>query len=294
MNKGLVVALVLVVSAALGSLFVPHQFLSPGPLISGHTKLDQDCLACHKPFEGPGKCETCHKPEDFLKKPVAKAEFHHKLSPQSCTSCHTDHGVRHVSHFSHNLLDAKTNQDCSGCHKAPADKIHLGVKENCSACHGQGAFKPAAFEHGKWFQFDKNHKAKCITCHQAEDYTTYTCFGCHAHGLGEIRGEHAEEGVLDLRDCAGCHPSGKEYDTNMHRRRPVKDNGIQGPIRQYDRAEALAGMSSLPGSTGAGAESAPSQGAQDFGGGSDHEGRGEHDSKHSSGHGDDDEEEDDD
>lgn len=59
---------------------------------------------------------------------------------------------------------------------------------------------------------DRDHNATCATCHTGEgqtnnDFTRYTCFGCHQHTPANIRAEHAEEGTRNVDDCVRCHVS---------------------------------------------------------------------------------------
>ena len=72
---------------------------------------------------------------------------------------------------------------------------HAGV---CRAVHGTHrrhlavlelvltAWKPATFEHSKFFQLDEDHNATCITCHAVNDFSRFTCHGCHEHTPSNI------------------------------------------------------------------------------------------------------------
>jgi hypothetical protein len=42
------------------------------------------------------------------------------------------------------------------------------------------------------------------------DYSNYTCYGCHEHSRSKIREEHVEEGIYDYENCEECHRSGDE------------------------------------------------------------------------------------
>ena len=48
------------------------------------------------------------------------------------------------------------------------------------------------------------------TCHIDNDYSNYTCYGCHEHSRSKIREEHVEEGIYDYENCVECHRSGDE------------------------------------------------------------------------------------
>ena len=63
------------------------------------------------------------------------------------------------------------------------------------------------FDHDKSFLLDADHKVQCSTCHTKNNYSTYTCYGCHEHTPDRIRAEHREEGIRDLDNCVRCHRS---------------------------------------------------------------------------------------
>lgn len=42
------------------------------------------------------------------------------------------------------------------------------------------------------------------------DYTSYTCYGCHEHSRSNIKEEHVEEGIYEYENCVECHLSGDE------------------------------------------------------------------------------------
>lgn len=45
----------------------------------------------------------------------------------------------------------------------------------------------------------------CETCHKNNDYSLYTCYGCHEHSQAKIRAEHVEEGIQNFENCVECH-----------------------------------------------------------------------------------------
>jgi hypothetical protein len=66
--------------------------------------------------------------------------------------------------------------------------------------------------HYSGHDFPLNHGgagSECTTCHTSS-FDDYTCFQCHEHDPAETADKHAEEGITDLSDCAGCHPDGKD------------------------------------------------------------------------------------
>ncbi|TYC50942.1 class III cytochrome C family protein [Zoogloea oleivorans] len=208
----------------------PHLMVSPGKLIVGHRQLETDCFACHSGFGGASseRCTTCHKPNDIgrldtkgnqVQKPLTSTAFHQKLTKQDCVACHSDHaGVKRFKthgHFSHALLQADIRDQCQDCHRPPSDSLHKQITGNCAQCHSQEKWTPATFNHDKFFMLDRDHSVQCVTCHVRNDYSQYTCYGCHEHTPEKIRREHIEEGIRDFKNCVECHRSADEHDIRM-------------------------------------------------------------------------------
>ena len=201
--------------------------VSPGKLIYDHRASETDCFACHTVFLGASseKCISCHKVADIgvmttkgalVVEKKTKIPFHQKLLDQDCIACHSDHlGVakyRSFQKFSHVLLDTSMRENCIGCHQRPTDPIHRQVSEKCAQCHGTDKWKPATFDHNKFFVFDEDHDVKCEACHTTSDYKKYTCYECHEHSPEKIREEHEEEGIRDYENCVACHRNADEDD----------------------------------------------------------------------------------
>ena len=223
---------VLIVSANLFilillTLLAPELMISPGKTIDAHTEISTDCFACHTTFLGssPEKCIACHKVEEIglkttkgltIEKENKNVAFHQQLIEQDCISCHSDHnGVkafRPISQFSHDSLEPALQEKCDSCHQNPDDKLHKKITGNCKECHSQDSWTPATFEHDEYFRFDKHHDTDCETCHMQNDYSEYTCYGCHEHSRSKIRSEHYEEGIRDYENCAECHRSADEHE----------------------------------------------------------------------------------
>ncbi|MEI7842327.1 MAG: class III cytochrome C family protein [Gallionellaceae bacterium] len=219
-----ILALNLIVITALVFIY-PHLMVGPGKLIPGHKQLESDCFACHKSLTGAdsARCVNCHKPADIgrlssvglpIIKPLTSVPFHQKLASQDCLACHSDHaGVkrfRQQGHFNHSLLQKMTLEQCQSCHKSPTDALHRQISGNCSQCHNQNKWKPATFNHIKYFELDRDHSPSCVTCHAGNDYKRYTCYGCHEHTPENIRREHIEEGIRSFSNCVECHRSADE------------------------------------------------------------------------------------
>jgi hypothetical protein len=221
MNRVVKVLLAINIAAAAALVFAyPHLMVAPGKLIPGHRALDTNCFACHAPMRGASseRCTACHQAADIglrtttgrpIAKPLTSTPFHQKLVSLDCVACHSDHaGVsryRPQGRFSHALLQPGVREQCQSCHTAPADAMHRQVQGNCSQCHSQERWVPASFDHAKLFPLDGDHLASCATCHPRNDYSRYTCYGCHEHTPANIRGEHIEEGIRDFDNCVACH-----------------------------------------------------------------------------------------
>ncbi len=216
----IVIALNLLVLVALAFVY-PHLMVSPGPLVKGHAELATDCFACHAAWRGASsqRCTECHVPADVglkttkgvpIPSRTVKVSFHQELIEQDCMACHSDHqGPRLTKRsrkpFSHGLLKVAVRDTCSTCHAAPKDTLHRELKTECSQCHESKAWKPATFDHNKFFVLDRDHEAPCVTCHRNNDYSRYTCYGCHEHSEAKVRQEHIEEGIQNFQNCVECH-----------------------------------------------------------------------------------------
>ena len=228
MKRGWLVALI---SANLLVLLIlvfayPHLMVSPGALLPGHAELVTDCFACHSPWRGADsdRCVSCHALPDIglrttkgvpLPQRSLKTSFHQELIEQDCMACHSDHqGPRLTQRsrkpFSHLLLRATVREQCESCHRAPTDSLHRQITGNCKQCHSQERWKPATFDHAKLFVLDRDHDTTCVTCHTNNDYSRYTCYGCHEHQPDKVRAEHLDEGIRDFENCVECHRSAAE------------------------------------------------------------------------------------
>lgn len=177
--------------------------------------VEQNCMACHSDHAGPKltqrsrkpfshtllraeiqqRCESCHaKPTD---------QKHRDLTI-GCAQCHSAQSWKPAS-FDHARLTKAQQARCDGCHSAPTDALHRQLKGNCAQCHTPDHWKPATFDHAKLFVLDRDHETKCVTCHTADDYSRYTCYGCHEHTLAKVRAEHQEEGIQNFENCVECH-----------------------------------------------------------------------------------------
>ena len=201
----------------------PQFMVAPGPLVPAHASLETNCFACHAPLRGPvaDLCISCHKVADIglrttkgtpvvAKTPITP--FHQGLTAQNCMACHTDHTnpaltSRTRPAFSHALLNPAIRENCTSCHTAPKTAVHSASTAQCTQCHSQSGWKPAWFDHARFFVLDKDHNAVCTTCHTTSDQRQYTCYGCHEHSEANIRAKHIREGIRNFTDCVSCHRS---------------------------------------------------------------------------------------
>ncbi len=142
-------------------------------------------------------CATCHAPP---------ANDLHRDLQVTCTQCHTTTRWSPAT-FDHGSLPSATLARCERCHAAPADRLHQQMTAACTQCHVPARWKPSTFDHDRHFLLDRDHNATCATCHTGDEFTRYTCFGCHEHTPAKIRAEHEEEGIRDFDDCVSCHRS---------------------------------------------------------------------------------------
>lgn len=184
--------------------------------VSFHQELvEQDCVACHSDHQGPKLTKRSRKPfsHALLRPGVARqcASCHatpkdtvHRDLTMECSECHGDTAWL-PARFEHQRLAPAVLDRCENCHHAPNDRLHRQMQGNCKACHATEAWKPATFDHDKYFVLDRDHDAACDTCHLHNDYSRYTCYGCHEHSEAKVRRKHLKEGIRDFADCMECH-----------------------------------------------------------------------------------------
>ena len=95
------------------------------------------------------------------------------------------------------------------CHGEP--QLHFGqFGTDCVRCHSTSAWTPAQLsQHVFLLDHGGSGKVECQVCHEAT-YAEYTCYGCHEHERQDVLEEHLDEGLTEINECAGCHPTGLE------------------------------------------------------------------------------------
>lgn len=222
-------ALGLTLMVGVGAIVLfPYAAVTPGVLVAGHEARKNDCFACHTVLRGAprAKCVACHPLDDLglrtsagspLAKDNRRSNLLHRQLKGECSACHTEHKGRSrenaMTKFTHELLNADLRDDCASCHsEKPADALHGAAATQCSACHTSRSWRPATFEHAKYFRFDREHPARCADCHPTKgSYAGYTCYGCHEHTPAQMAKEHREEGIANVEACAKCHRSADKH-----------------------------------------------------------------------------------
>lgn len=205
---------------------VDHEKMTGYSLKQHHTNYDGEpmhCVSCHSQDRFISEtldCLTCHVEQDH----DGTAE-RLELYGDDCLSCHDGKGryadwdhqdiyILDGAHSDVECLDCHVDQvfkgtptACFGCHEYP--EVHSDVfGQDCSRCHTAEAWQPAYLtDH----TFDLYHGSEsvldCGTCH-INNYVEKTCYECHDHQPDDMQKVHLEEGIIDIGDCASCHPTG--------------------------------------------------------------------------------------
>ncbi|MFN4258824.1 MAG: hypothetical protein ACK4RK_05970 [Gemmataceae bacterium] len=210
--------------------------------VMSHAALSGNCAACHVPPWSretmASRCLNCHV--NVREQIEGGLPLHGQLAEaMQCRHCHTEHqGARGVltdmTKFDHactrfpltgqhqtvacaachvNHVFQGTPRDCATCHAEP--RVHRGrFGTRCDQCHTTDTWTGAVFAHSFPLNHGggKNKQRACATCHtNADDYQTYTCYGCHRHDPGKTLEKHLKRGIGEIDDCAGCHPNGRKH-----------------------------------------------------------------------------------
>ena len=165
--------------------------------INGYAYVNEACLVCHP--NGNALDNFDHSSTGF---PLLGEHVN-----VSCLECHTN-GF------------AGTPTDCNGCHmddyNATTNPNHAssGFGTDCAACHTEGGWVPATFDHDAQFFpiYSGNHQGvwnDCTDCHtDVNNYSMFTCALCHTQN--DMDDEHG--GVNGYAfvpsKCIECHPNG--------------------------------------------------------------------------------------
>jgi len=195
---------------------------------ANYSDADPNCVSCHQnDYDGTSNpnhtnvgfstdCVSCHTTNPGW----TPANIDHDFFPltlghdiQDCTQCHT----------TANYSDADPN--CVSCHQSDYDNTndpnHTAAQfpTDCVACHTTNpGWTPTNWDHDdQYFPiYSGRHQGEwntCTECHTvANDYSTFSCFACHAEGetnnIHDHPGEPDFEGyVYDSNACISCHPN---------------------------------------------------------------------------------------
>lgn len=223
-----------------------HQ-LSRFPLLGAHNTAD--CYECHTTASSlrfdplDTECFSCHREEYYASSSPNHVEANYSTD---CTQCHqmnafswTGTDINH-SFFplilGHNITDCtschtdpnnygNTSSDCFSCHEndyntsTSPNHSALGFSTDCILCHTTNpGWEPADYtQHDQVFPIYSGEHAgewnSCVECHPvANNYSVFTCTGCHEHNQSEMDDEHSGISGYVYQDnaCLTCHPTGSE------------------------------------------------------------------------------------
>jgi hypothetical protein len=218
----------------------PGSFPHPAsfPLTGAHARVS--CTQCHVAgFAGtPTDCVACHR-DDYDR--TTNPDHRTSGFPTTCESCHgtgawrpatVDHSLtRFPLTGAHRRLDCAqchtggafrgTPTDCVACHRDDYDRTTnpdhraSGFPTGCDACHTTNAWRPASFDHDRFFPIDsgRHRGIDCATCHtNPGNFRVFSCTNCHEHRQSEMDEEHEDVRgyVYESAACYRCHPRGTE------------------------------------------------------------------------------------
>lgn len=184
------------------------------------------------------KCTSCHTDHKGMKPEISLSNFNHEMLPitmisnckschgqpvdnlhkqltADCNNCHNTKDWKSSVTFNHDMIQGNTKNDCASCHKKSDDSFHQQLKEKCDKCHTTSEWKPSTFDHSIYFQLDKDHNVECKRCHTNNNFSAFTCYGCHEHSESKLVEEHHEHGIYNFTDCASCHPNSDKHDIRI-------------------------------------------------------------------------------
>lgn len=193
------------------------------------------CFDCHGVRHGPkgllatGKCEDCHKSErsrlrpgfhtwDWADKPhvaPANREFNNRCAmchtPESCTSCHDQKGIR--------WSPQRWEFD-------PGAKV--GATGGCQSCHASATLTKQSIGGSKSFQ---------VTGIDDSAHQELTCQQCHVDYRYDDKAATSVLWTINASQaCADCH---KQANTGNKKR----DQQLREPVELYEQSDHAAAIS---------------------------------------------------
>ncbi len=204
-----------------------------------HAHLKVECGHCHQPARKTppkvGWTKASPKPPMDRGFPVmgetcADCHFdqHEGAYGKKCASCHNTVRFSQVQAAVHDtgafrLLGTHDRLDCQRCHQQDEPLTGLGARcvschrqedvhnnalgENCGDCHGQFAWSPPRFNHGRvGFALSGAHRtADCRDCHGVGQYVGVprNCDRCHQPAADRV--PDPPHNAPQMVDCQLCH-----------------------------------------------------------------------------------------
>ena len=228
--------------------------VSPGPLVDGARRARHrllrlpralarrggravhrvPCPCRHRPEHDQGRR---HRPGSSTTAAALKASFHQELIEQDCMACHSDHRSPHGSRsssrkpFSHAVRCAPAVRAAvRELPQTPADRLHRTDPGQLPVLPPDRGLEAGDLRPRQVLRARPRPRGPCETCHKNNDYSRYTCYGCHEHSQAKIRAEHVEEGIRDFENCVECH-----RDPGVSRRK-AREQAKRAGARRTDRA----------------------------------------------------------
>jgi hypothetical protein len=183
--------------------------------VTCHAEQDHDLMASHIDEHGM-ECLACHDGKTRL------ADFEHNVQAFNLTGAHTEVECKEC-HNDPKMHYNDTPTACVNCHtEEERPESHPAFGDDCARCHETTAFAPARLTQ---HTFELGHagigEQECQTCHN-HSYDQVNCMGCHTEG-GRIEAIHQVQlGIIEMEECASCHPTGLSGETNRTRVMPAK------------------------------------------------------------------------
>ena len=165
--------------------------------------IHRQCLACHREWDGPNKCGSCHEQQGGSAAAGVTPSQAHPLTPKAPVRVvyQTTAAEGKTVTFFHNDHVERFGLECSSCHQ----------QESCSTCHRVKAGGPdtatTLMRASPPGRTTAEAHARCSTCH-----VNQACATCHAGGGSRSAGfdHRASTGWALNRfhtplTCARCH-----------------------------------------------------------------------------------------
>jgi hypothetical protein len=229
-----------------------ESLVMPGPVITAHSDVEEQCGACHSPFSQAQQNQLCLECHEEVATDLQKRLGFHGIHPEpaetECRSCHVEHQGRDADivglvpeGFDHDNTNFPlsgahasqpcaschtqageyrgTNQTCVGCHESDErhDDKHKGnLGDQCGDCHATTRWSLTTFDHTQVTKFalrGAHADVSCTSCHTDEIYENTASSCAGCHALDDVHaGERGDQ-------CQSCHTSSSWEDSSFDHRR---------------------------------------------------------------------------